>query len=157
MGLDIVKLIAGIVICLGTGLVGSWLGGPVNSSWYDSLPKPGFQPPGWIFAPMWTFLYILMGIAVFLVWRRGWEGRGVKEALLCFVIQLILNGLWPILFFRWHSLTWALIEIVILWWAILVTIIFFARVSRAAAFLLIPYLLWVSFATVLMFKLKFPG
>jgi tryptophan-rich sensory protein len=154
---DIIRLIVGLAICLGTGFVGSLLGGQVSSSWYESLPKPSFQPPGWIFGPVWTVLYILMGIAVFLVWRRGWAVKGVKIALLFFAIQLVLNGLWPIIFFRWNSLTGALIEIVFLWVAILATMVFFSRVSKTASVLLIPYILWVSFAIILTVKLCFPN
>jgi tryptophan-rich sensory protein len=152
-GGEIFKLIASVAVCEGVGVTSSLISGSATTEWYASLSKPGFQPPGWVFGPMWTMLYVLMGVAAFLVWRRGWAVKGVKIALLLFAIQLVLNGLWSIIFFRWHSLAGAMVEIGTLWAAILVTIVFFARVSKTAAGLLVPYLLWVSFAAVLTFEI----
>ena len=118
-------------------------------TWYPTLIKPSFNPPAWIFGPVWTVLYILMGVAAFLVWRQGLEADGVKRALALFLVQLGLNGLWSILFFGLQRPGWALVEIVVLWVAIVVTLRAFWRVSPAAGWLLVPYLAWVSFATVL--------
>lgn len=117
--------------------------------WYATLARPELAPPNWVFGPVWTTLYFLMGVAAFLVWRKGWGERGVKIALGVFLGQLVLNTLWSIIFFGLHSLGGAFVEIVFLWGAILATIITFARVSKLAAWLLVPYILWVSFAAYL--------
>ncbi len=119
------------------------------STWYPTLVKPSFNPPAWIFGPVWTVLYIMMGVAAYLVWRQGTDADGVRVALAVFVVQLALNGLWSILFFGMHSPGWALVEIVVLWWAIGATIWIFWRVAPAAGVLLLPYWAWVSFATIL--------
>ncbi len=121
-------------------------------SWYAALVKPSWNPPGWVFGPVWTTLYILMAVAAWLVWRRGgW--RGQRRALSWFCAQLALNALWTPLFFGLHRIDLALGEILLLWVAILATIGAFARSSRVAAWLLAPYLAWVSFATFLTFTL----
>ena len=119
------------------------------STWYPTLVKPSFNPPAWVFGPVWTVLYLMMGVAAYLVWRLGIDADGVRVALAVFVVQLTLNGLWPILFFGMHSPGWALVEIVVLWFAIGVTIRLFWIVAPAAGALLLPYWAWVSFATVL--------
>lgn len=119
------------------------------NTWYRTLNKPSFNPPGWIFGPVWSTLYLMMGIAHYLVLRDGAEPKLARPARIFYGIQLILNTLWSLLFFGRRSPLAALVEIVFLWIAILMTIITFARVSRTAALLLLPYLLWVSFATVL--------
>jgi len=119
------------------------------STWYPTLVKPSFNPPAWVFGPVWTVLYIMMGVAAYLLWRQGINVVGVRVALAVFVVQLALNALWSILFFGMHSPGWALVEIVVLWFAIGVTIRLFWNVVPAAGALLLPYLAWVSFATVL--------
>ncbi len=119
------------------------------SSWYANLNKPFFTPPGWLFGPVWTTLYLLMGIAAFLLWQKGLENRTVRIALLFFLIQLALNALWTPLFFGLQMPLLAFVEIIFLLAAILLTIIFFAKVSALAAVLLCPYILWVAFAAVL--------
>jgi tryptophan-rich sensory protein len=113
------------------------------------LAKPSFTPPGWIFGPTWLVLYLMMGIALYLVWQR--QGTLATPAATPFFIQLFLNGLWSLIFFGLRSPFWAFLEITLLWFAILVTITLFLKVVPAAGYLLIPYLLWVSFATVLTF------
>lgn len=118
-------------------------------TWYQTLTKPSFSPPSWIFGPVWTILYFLMGVAAYLVWIKGLEKRGVKKALSFFIAQLVFNFLWSILFFGLHSPVLALIDILILWILILITIIKFYKISKVASYLLIPYLFWVSFATIL--------
>ncbi len=141
----ILGLIFWVGFSLSAGLAGSrWLPG----DWYAALVKPSWNPPNWIFGPVWTLLYILMGIAAWLVWRRGETAR-VGAALGAFVFQIILNALWSYLFFGAHRMGLALVEIVILWLAILATALLFRVHSRAAAYLLVPYLLWVGFATAL--------
>lgn len=137
------KLLLAIAVCQGAGLIGSIF--TINSvkTWYVVLNKPFFNPPSWVFAPVWTILYLLMGISLYLVW-------GIKKVnLKWFWLQLALNTLWSIIFFGLKNPTLALIEIVALWVSILFTIKSFLKVSRVAAYLLLPYILWVSFAAVL--------
>jgi tryptophan-rich sensory protein len=118
-------------------------------TWYRTLRKPSFNPPGWVFGPVWTTLYMMMGIAHYLVERKQVEANIARPARIFYGLQLALNTLWSLLFFGKRSPLAALVEIVFLWLAILLTIITFARISRKAALLLLPYLLWVSFAAVL--------
>ena len=118
-------------------------------TWYQTLQKPSFSPPNWIFGPAWTILYFLMGVAAYLVWIKGLEKKAVKNVLSFFIAQLVFNFLWSILFFGLHSKVLGLIDILILWTLILITIIKFYKISKLASYLLIPYILWVSFATIL--------
>jgi len=111
------------------------------------------MPPNWLFAPVWFLLYVLMGISAFLVWRKGIKEFQVREGLIIFVIQLVLNTLWSYAFFGLKSPLWGLIVIVPLWTAILLTMINFYRVSKTSSLLLIPYILWVSYATILNFSI----
>ena len=117
--------------------------------WYPTLSKPPFNPPSWVFGPVWTLLYLMMGVAAFLVWQKGWELGAVKAALILFAVQLVLNGLWSILFFGMRSPGLAFVEILVLWVAIGGTVVLFWRVSPVAGMLLLPYEAWVSFAAVL--------
>ena len=116
--------------------------------WFAALAKPSWQPPNYLFGPVWTTLYLMMGIAAGLVWLRG-PSPAVRAALIVFVLQLLLNALWTPVFFGAHALGAALLVIVLMWVAIVVTLRRFARVSTLAAWLLVPYLAWVSFATAL--------
>lgn len=150
---EIVEAVVSIIVCQGAGLIGSIATFSAIPTWYASLVKPPFNPPNWVFGPVWTTLYTLMGIAAFLVWRKGIRDRQVRIALAIFVVQLVLNVLWSVVFFGLHSLLGGVILIVILWAAILLSIITFFRASKVAGGLLIPYILWVSFATVLNFSL----
>lgn len=122
-------------------------------TWYAQLNKPPFSPPNWVFGPVWTLLYFLMGVSVWLIWTHKKQTKEVKKGLKVFGIQLALNFFWSILFFGLHLPIVALIEIITLWTAILVTIIQFYKVNKIAAYLLIPYLLWVSFASILNFAI----
>ena len=117
--------------------------------WYPSLTKPPFNPPSWVFGPVWTLLYIMMGVAAYVVWQKGWDNEAVRVALFLFLIQLALNGLWSILFFGMRAPGLAFAEIIVLWTAIAATIVYFWRVSPIAGILLLPYEAWVSFAAVL--------
>jgi tryptophan-rich sensory protein len=145
------KLAAAITVSELAGVVGSVFTAPSIAGWYATIVKPSFNPPAWVFGPVWTTLFALMGIAAFLVWKKGWERKDVKIALGIFLGQLALNTLWSITFFGLHSPGGALIEIVFLWLAILATIIAFFKISKPAAWLLAPYILWVSFAAYLNF------
>ena len=117
--------------------------------WYPSLVKPPFNPPAWVFGPVWTLLYVMMGIAAFLVWHKGPDRDLVKAGLLLFTIQLALNGLWSIFFFGMRLPGVAFAEIILLWGSIAATALLFWRSVPAAGLLLLPYLAWVSFAAVL--------
>lgn len=118
-------------------------------AWYAALSKPAWNPPAWIFGPVWTLLYLMMAIAAWLVWKHdGW-----RRPLWSYVVQLLLNAAWTPIFFGAHQLGWALLEIVVLWIAILLTLLNFRGVSRTAAWLFVPYLAWVTFAAFLNFTL----
>jgi tryptophan-rich sensory protein len=144
----LVALALWIALCVGGGaLIGVTTQGG-GSTWYASLNKPSWTPPGWVFAPVWTTLYAAMGVAAWLVWREGgW--RQQKLPLIIFLAQLTLNFAWSMVFFGLRQIMWALIDIVALWLLIVLTIRVFVRVNRAAAWLLAPYVAWVTFATAL--------
>lgn len=150
---NITKLIVSIIICQLAGFIGSVFTTPSISTWYSTLTKPSFNPPNWIFAPVWTTLFLLMGISLFLVWREGKRKPGVRIAIIIFSIQLILNILWSFLFFGLKLPIAGFFEIILLWVAILITILEFYRISILSGILMIPYILWVSFATFLNFTL----
>jgi tryptophan-rich sensory protein len=135
------------------GIIGSIFTTPAIPTWYANINKPTFRPPNWVFAPVWTTLFLLMGIALFLIWKKGLKRKDVKIAFSVFTFHLLLNTLWSILFFGLKSPFAAFIEIIFLWIAILISIILFFRISKIAAYLLIPYILWVSFASVLNFAI----
>jgi len=146
---DIFVLLVCIILCLAAGGLGSLFTTPAIPTWYETLQKPSFNPPNWLFAPVWTALFILMGISLFLIWQKHRKESKNKSALILFFIQLVLNALWSILFFGLKIPLLAFIEILILWITILVTIFLFYQKSKLASFLLIPYILWVSFASFL--------
>jgi len=149
----ILKLIASILICQGVGSIGALFTSPAILTWYTTIQKPSFNPPNWIFAPVWTLLFLMMGISLYFVWSKGWEDKKIKIAVFIFSAQLALNIFWSLLFFGLQSPFYAFIEIIILWLAILLTIISFYKISKIATYLLLPYILWVSFAAVLNFSI----
>jgi len=144
---EIAKLVSCIILCQVAGILGSIFTKPAILSWYISLKKPFFTPPDWVFAPVWIILYVLMGFAAFLVWRKGFHQKQTRGALILFAVQLVLNVLWSFMFFRLRSPFAGLVEISILAVAVLLTIQSFLQVSRVAGLLLIPYFLWVAFAS----------
>lgn len=147
---NIVKLVVCCAVPLLVGLMGSLFTTTDSlGNWYAKLNKPFFNPPGWIFGPVWTTLYIMIGISAFMVWRMGLDDKVVRIALACFIVQLFLNAIWTPLFFGLRSPLFGLIDIILLLNAIIVTIYVFSTISRTAFLLLIPYLVWVSFATIL--------
>ncbi|MEI7751014.1 MAG: TspO/MBR family protein [Candidatus Omnitrophota bacterium] len=143
----LIKAILCILLCLSAGGIGSTFTMPAIPTWYASLIKPSFSPPNWVFAPAWTLLYILMGLAAAKVWQKGLQNPQVRTALVIFLVQLILNMLWSVLFFGLRSPLYGLVDILFLWAMILVTIAQFSKVSTLAAALLLPYILWVTFAS----------
>jgi len=139
----------GLVLWLALSFVPAWTGSRFPpGDWYAKLAQPPLTPPGWLFAPVWTVLYALMGVAAWLVWQQaGW--RAARRPLAFFVLQLALNGLWSYLFFGLQKPGWAFFDIIALWLAVLATIFAFRRYHRTAGHLLLPYLLWLSFAVYL--------
>ncbi len=149
---DLLKLVASVILCQIAGFLGSLFTTPAIPTWYQTLNKPVFTPPSWVFSPIWISLFVLMGISLYFVWRRT-DHPPFKIAFVFFFAQLILNILWSIVFFGLKSPLLGLVDIVALWIAILFTIFHFFKVSKFSGVLLLPYLVWVSFATLLNFSL----
>ncbi len=148
------KLVGAILLCEAAGFFGTLFTMPaIESGWYATLEKSALTPPDFVFGPVWTALYALMGVALFLVWRGEALYRLKRRAAHLFFIQLALNVLWSFLFFGLQSPLAALADIAVLWLMIISTIIAFAKCSRAAAWLFLPYLLWVSFAAYLNYTI----
>lgn len=147
------RSVAALIVCLALPLLVGALGalGTMDGlrTWYPSLTRPSFAPPSWLFGPVWTTLYVMMGVASWLVWREGPARPEVRSALVLYVIQLLSNLAWSWLFFGFRQPLAALVDIVVLLALIAVTAQRFARVSRIAAVLMLPYLAWVAFATIL--------
>ena len=131
------------------GITGALFTQTGEGSWYRSIAKPEWNPPGWVFGPVWTTLYILMGVAFYLIWKSDTPSTQKRPAMLLWLTQLVFNFFWTIIFFNLHQIGWALAEIIVLWMLILGTIFAFARINKVAAWLLVPYISWVSFATLL--------
>ncbi len=145
-----VKIAQFVSLCLIVGWLSSYATESNNDVWYPTLEKPSFNPPSWVFGPVWTILYIMMGIAAGIIWSKiDTQRETVKNALMFFGIQLALNALWSILFFGLKNPLLALIEIIILWLLIYETYIKFSKIDKTSGYLLIPYLLWVAFAFAL--------
>ncbi len=147
------KLFISLVIPLLVGLAGGLFTYRQIPNWYAHLEKPAWNPPSWIFGPVWTTLYNLMGIAFFLVWRSVYKNLYRRSGIVLFGVQLLLNLAWSFLFFDLHRMDLAFADIVLLWLAIYLTLFFFGQVSPTAAWLLIPYICWVSFAAVLNYTI----
>lgn len=147
---QIYGFIAWFLLCFLAAALGAMAS--VNAgSFYTELVRPDWAPPGWLFGPVWTILYIMMAVAVWLVWRVDGV-MGAQLACSLFLLQLVLNALWSFLFFMWHMGAWALVDIVLLWVCLLATIIAFWQLSVLAAWLMVPYLLWVSIAALLNYR-----
>ena len=146
---DAARLVSAIALCELVGALGSAFAITSIATWYAGLAKPAFTPPGWVFGPVWTALYLLMGVALYLVWSASAKTRVAKPAFKAFGLQLSLNFLWSLLFFGLRSPLYGLIDIAFLWVAVLVTAVRFYRISRSAGALLVPYLLWVTLASLL--------
>ena len=146
---DLGKLLTAIIICQLAGLAGSIATFTSINSWYKTLVKPTFNPPNWVFGPVWTVLYILMGLALYLIWDKGLKKRKVRVAFWLFIIHLAVNAGWSVVFFGLHSLFGGFIVLLVLWAFIIALLWKFYEISHLAAYLLIPYFLWVSFAGVL--------
>lgn len=149
MKIDFKKLVIVLGITFAVAFLGSAVTTPSIDGWYAGLNKPFFNPPNWLFAPVWTTLFVLMGIAAYLIWKNGENNQDVKRAIKFYFSQLVFNFLWSFIFFYLHLPLIAFIDIVILWVLIFLTIKNFKKISASAAYLLYPYLIWVSFASIL--------
>ncbi len=147
------RLLISVALPLAVGGFASFFTRSEIGSWYATLQKPSWNPPSWVFGPVWTTLYVMMGIALYLVWKSGAPENKKRPAIALFMVQLVLNFFWSSIFFTLHQIGWALVEIVAMWVAILLTIFAFARISKLAAWLLVPYISWVSFATILTYTI----
>lgn len=146
---DGLKLVTSVVVCEFAGVIGGIFSTSAIPTWYAGLQKPSFTPPNWLFAPAWITLYLLMGIAAFVVWRKGLADSRVSVALAIFLAQLVLNALWSVVFFGLKSPLFGVVVIATLWVAILVTVLAFFKISKVAGALLLPYFAWVTFAAAL--------
>ena len=150
--INIPKLLISIFTPLLAGFLGSYFTTPNIPTWYASLQKPFFSPPNWLFGPVWTILYLLMGISFYLIWNSS-NSKANLSAIRLFIAQLVLNSLWSILFFGIKNPLLAFLEIIILWIFIFLTIKKFSQINQAASYLLYPYLAWVTFASFLNFAI----
>jgi translocator protein len=146
---NITKLIISIVTTVGMGLLGGIFTAQEIHGWFLHLNKPSWNPPNWLFAPVWTTLYVLMGIAFYLIWKTKANADTKQWAIIIFIAQFALNFIWSYIFFKEHLMGWAFTDIIVLWIAILCTIIAFSKINKTAAWLLVPYISWVSFAAIL--------
>ena len=150
---NIFKLVTAIVVSELAGIIGSIFTISAIPNWYTTLTKPTLNPPSWIFGPVWTTLYALMGTAAFLVWKKGLDRADVRKALFVFGLQLLLNATWSIIFFGLQSPGWAFVNVILMWLAIIWTMILFYKISKISTWLLVPYILWVSFAMYLNYSI----
>lgn len=149
MHINYAELVISLVICQIPGALGSLVTFSSITNWYSTLIKPAFAPPNWLFGPVWITLYLLMGISLYLIWDKGLNSREGKIAVALFAIQLALNAAWSPIFFGLHALRLSFYVILALWAFIASTIVRFYSISKPAAYLLIPYIGWVSIASVL--------
>lgn len=147
------RLIAAIVLTQLAGLIGSIFTAPSIATWYAMIQKPSFTPPNFVFGPVWTALFLLMGISLYIVWGKGLHRKNVRNAIYVFAAQLALNVVWSALFFGLQNPAAAFVEIILLWIAIALTIVKFYVIDKRAAYLLVPYIVWVSFAAFLNYSI----
>ena len=148
-----VPFLVSLLITLAIGFAASLFTRPQIAGWYSTLVKPSFNPPPWIFAPVWTIIYILIAIAAYMVWERRDGSTNYLTARAVYIIQLLLNFSWSIVFFRFHAVAGGLLVIILLWLIIVLNIRWFGKVSKTAGWLLFPYFLWVSFAAILNYSI----
>jgi tryptophan-rich sensory protein len=142
------KLVISLALPLGAGAIAGIFTSKAIPVWYATLNQPSFNPPNWVFGPVWTVLYILMGISLFLIWKLD-AGKARNMAIFAFLLQLVLNFAWSFIFFYFNMLGLALFEIILMWVSIVIMLVLFYKLRPLAAYINIPYLLWVTFATVL--------
>lgn len=150
---SILKLIVSIAICQSAGLIGTVFTVSSIENWYNLLNQPSFRPPNWLFGPVWTTLYTMMGISLYWIWIKGTKKKEVRGALKLFAVHLALNATWSIVFFGMNNIPLSLVNIIILWILIVMVMIKFYKIDKKASWILLPYLAWVSFATILNFSI----
>lgn len=143
------KLAISMILPLIVGAVAGLFTTSEINGWFQTINKPSWQPPNWVFGPVWTALYLLMGIAFYLIWKSNAPKAKKRIAIILWIIQLVFNFFWSFIFFKQHQIDWALGEIVVLWFFILLTMVSFSRIRQIAAWLMVPYISWVTFATLL--------
>lgn len=147
------KLIVSIALCEGAGIFGSFFTAKAVPTWYSALAKPEFSPPAWLFGPVWIVLYAMIGISLYLIWRKGLSDKSVESVFILFLVHLFLNAIWSVIFFGMKDIVLAMIDITILWLMIALLIYKSFAMDKLASLLLLPYFLWVSFASVLNFSI----
>lgn len=147
------RLLISITIPLVVGSSASFFTVTGLGSWYSSIQKPSWNPPNWVFGPVWTTLYIMMGIAFYLVWKSDVPKLKKANAIMLWVVQLVFNFLWSLIFFNLHQIGWAMADIVVLWFFIFLTIVAFSKINKLAAWLMVPYISWVTFAAILNYTI----
>jgi len=147
--MNILKLITSIALCFLVAFLGSLVTISSVPTWYALLNKPFFSPPNWVFGPVWTTLYCLMAVSLYIVWNKNFKNRQKEKAMKVFIFQLILNLFWSLVFFGLHQPLLAYITIIALWIAIFMTIKYFYKISKISAYLLVPYIIWVTLASFL--------
>lgn len=150
---NIYKLVTSIALCQGAGIIGSFFTISSINNWYNLLNQPSFRPPNWLFGPVWTVLYTLMGISVYWIWMKGTKKNTVRNAITLFLVHIVLNASWSIVFFGLHNIGLALVNIVVLLIFIKMVMMKFYKIDKKASYILIPYILWVSFATALNYSI----
>lgn len=146
--INLFKLLVSLILPLGLGSIAGIFTADAVPEWYASLNRPSFNPPNWIFGPVWTALYILLGISFFLIWKQP-ANKARNFAIVVFLLQLLLNFGWSFIFFYFNMIGLALIEIILLWSGIVIMLVLFYKLKPLAAYINITYLLWVTFATIL--------
>lgn len=147
------KLVLSIGLPLAAGAIAGMFTTSEINGWFQTIEKPSWQPPNWVFGPVWTALYILMGLSFYLIWTTKAPPVQKRMAITLWLIQLVFNFFWSYIFFKQKQIDWALAEILILWFFILLTIIYFGRINKLAAWLMVPYISWVTFASLLTFAI----
>jgi len=148
-----IRLFTSLAMCFSAGIIGSFFTVASINDWYQYLAKPSFSPPNWVFGPVWTILYFLMGISLFLIWEKGLKNKIVKNVFVLFIVHIVLNGLWSILFFGLKSPLLAFVDIILMWVTLAPVIFFSFKLNKYSSLLLIPYLFWISFALLLNFSI----
>ena len=142
------KLVASLLFTMGLGTIAGVFSAPAAQGWYTSLNHPPFSPPDWVFSPVWTVLYLLLGFSFFLIWKLEADKKR-RLAIYAFLVQMLLNFAWTFIFFYFNMIGLALVEIILMWVSIVIMLILFYKISPLAAYLNIPYILWVTFAVIL--------
>lgn len=150
---SILKLVLSIAVCQGAGLIGTVFTVSSIETWYNLLNQPSFRPPNWLFGPVWIILYTLMGISLYLIWTAGAKKKEVRGALKLFAVHLALNASWSIVFFGMHNILLSLVNIIALWILIVMVMMKFYTIDKKASLILLPYVAWVSFATILNYSI----